>query len=150
MNTHEGAGHNIPCDLHNEHINRSVREILINMGANITETAVRRACQSVSMTSDIVNKFDEQSGVPKSSNVHSTKSDDEDVMKIVTVLRENAVFSIRPGRAHSTYPGMTVNPLFNLGNKRVLEWIIEKQLEQLRFRILPSEDYNIDDNYSDA
>ena len=45
INTHGGPGHNIPCDLHNEHVNRLFKEIVGNMGANFTEQANTRAAQ---------------------------------------------------------------------------------------------------------
>ena len=35
VNTHDGLGHNIPCDLHNEHGNKLIKEIVSNMGANL-------------------------------------------------------------------------------------------------------------------
>lgn len=35
INTHGGNGHNIPCDLHNEHINCLFKEIVGNLGPNL-------------------------------------------------------------------------------------------------------------------
>ena len=34
-----GIGCNIPCDLHNEHVNKLIKEIVGNMGSNLTEEA---------------------------------------------------------------------------------------------------------------
>ena len=33
MNTHGGKGRNLPCDLHNEHVNRLYKQLIANMGA---------------------------------------------------------------------------------------------------------------------
>ena len=51
VNTHGGLGHNIPCDLHNEHINKLFKEIITNMGAGVSEfpkiwgmTRMRQQC----------------------------------------------------------------------------------------------------------
>ena len=49
INTKGGIGRNIPCDLHNEHVNKLLKHIIVNMGSNITEHALRRAPMSVSM-----------------------------------------------------------------------------------------------------
>ena len=67
------------------------------MDANLTEAAVRQAGQSVSMIGDISENFDKCTGLPFISSVHSTRSDDEDVMKIVNVVRGNDLLTVRPG-----------------------------------------------------
>ena len=36
VNYRGGAGKNIPCELHNEHVNRGVKDIINHMGANLT------------------------------------------------------------------------------------------------------------------
>ena len=36
INTRDGLGHNIPCDLHNEHVNRLFKDAIAHMGANFT------------------------------------------------------------------------------------------------------------------
>ena len=33
VNTHGGKGRNLPCDLHNEHVNRLYKQLIANMGA---------------------------------------------------------------------------------------------------------------------
>ena len=48
INTKGGMGKNIPCDLYNEHVNKLLKEVIANMGSNLTEVALRRAAQSVS------------------------------------------------------------------------------------------------------
>ena len=42
INTHGGSDHNIPCDLHNEHINKLFKDAIGCMGANFTEQASTR------------------------------------------------------------------------------------------------------------
>ena len=43
INTKGKIGRNIPCDLHNEHINKEVKYIIQNMGSNLTEASLQRA-----------------------------------------------------------------------------------------------------------
>ncbi len=52
VNTH---GRNIPCDLHNEHVNKQFKGIIRNMGANFTKTESTRAARSVH---HLVESFD--------------------------------------------------------------------------------------------
>ena len=37
MNTRGGAGKNVPPDLHNEHLNRKLKDVVSGVGANVTE-----------------------------------------------------------------------------------------------------------------
>lgn len=136
VNYRGGAGNNIPCDLHNEHVNRGVKEIINHMGANLTEAAVRQAGQSVSMIGDIIQNFDTCTGLPFVSSAHSTRSDEEDVLKIVNVVRGNDLLTVRPGRAHSQFPGMTPNPFSRLNKKDTLQWIVSKQMDKVDWNSL--------------
>ena len=44
VNTDGGPGMNIPCDLHNEHVNKLLKKVISNMGANFTEAASSTCC----------------------------------------------------------------------------------------------------------
>ena len=70
INTHGGLGRNIPCDLHNEHINKLYKNIISNMGANFTKTASTWAARSVSSLHRISMAFD--SPWPLTSRLTST------------------------------------------------------------------------------
>ena len=41
VNYKGGSGHNIPCDLHNEHVKKVIKDVVNNMGVSLTEQAVR-------------------------------------------------------------------------------------------------------------
>lgn len=43
VNTLGGLGKNIPCDLHNKHVNKLFKESITNMGPNLTDEAIQRA-----------------------------------------------------------------------------------------------------------
>ena len=64
----------------NEHINRIIKFIIQNMGSNLTETSPQR---SVSTLNIIYQTFDVESGVPYGTFAHSTRSDTQDVAKVV-------------------------------------------------------------------
>ena len=73
-NTHGGLGRNIPCDLFNEHVNKLFKEIITNMGANLSEKCLQRAARAVTTLHQICTNFDKQSGVPVCTNAHSSRS----------------------------------------------------------------------------
>lgn len=88
VNTRGGIGRNIPCDLHNEHVNKLVKQIIANMGGNMTDEALQRAARSVTTLETLCERFDKSSGVPVVTHSHSTRTDAQDVGKVVrAVLR---------------------------------------------------------------
>ena len=102
INTKGGEGRNIPCDLHNEHVNKLLKHVIVNMGSNLTD-ALQRAAMSVSMLNAISLQFDRCSGVPIGSHAHSTKSDVQDVTRVASSVWQHKIFVVREGRAHSSY-----------------------------------------------
>lgn len=130
VNTHGGLGHNIPCDLHNEHVNKLIKEIISNMGANLKEEALTRAAQSVTALASIRETFDKESGVPGSTTTHSTRSNEDDIRRVVSVLQSEEVLVVKAGRKHSRLPRISANPLHHLKRKKLKAWIKQKHAKQ--------------------
>ena len=53
VNIRGGAGNNIPVDLHNEHLNRKLKDIISGVGANIAEDVVVQASKSINAVDQI-------------------------------------------------------------------------------------------------
>ena len=92
VNSHGGIGRNIPCDLYNEHIVKLIKDIIANMGPNLT---LQRAARSSSTLHLVCKQFDDQSNVPVTA--HSTKGDKVDTQKVVTAVLNNLLNTV-PGR----------------------------------------------------
>ena len=101
VNTKGGMGKTIPCDLYNEHVNRLIKHIIRNMGSNLTEASLQRAARSVSILHAICQTFDVESGVPYGTNAHSTRSDTQDVAKVVM---QSKLLTRTAERRHSAFP----------------------------------------------
>ncbi len=130
VNTRGGLGHNIPCDLYNEHVNKVIKHNIVNMGSNLTENSLQRAARSVSTLQAICRQFDKESDVPVATRAHSTRSDMDDVRKVTNaVLKE--LLQVLPGRAHSAaaYRKMRLNPLWNWDRSTTEAWIDKKRKE---------------------
>ena len=69
-----------------------MKSIITNQGPNFTEAAIQRAARSVTTLQAVIAKFDQQSNVPPISNSHSTKSLEQDVAKVVIILKSYSVF----------------------------------------------------------
>lgn len=103
VNVRGGAGNNIPCDLFNEHVNKLLKYIIRNMGSNLTEAALQRAARSVTTLHRICERFDDQSGVPRRTTAHSTRSDSDDVKKVVDIVLKNKLLVDMGSREHRSY-----------------------------------------------
>ena len=140
VNTRGGMGRNIPCDLYNEHVVKLIKSVISNMGANLTEKALRRAARSVSTLHAVCKQFDSESNVPITSSAHSARSDKSDIQKVVSAVLNNNLLAKVSGRCHSNFPTMRLNPLWNW-NKDTIKWIDKKKRDIMKFRgITPDED----------
>lgn len=127
VNTRGGKGRSIPCDLHNEHINKHLKEIIANMGSNVTECALQRAARSVTALYRISKRFDERTNVPFETSAHSTRSDAHDLNKVVATVLSKNLLSILPKRKHSLFKSMHLNPLHNWKIEEMKTWIEKKK-----------------------
>ena len=139
VNTHGGPGMNIPCDLHNEHVNKLFKEVISNVGANFTEVASTRAARAVTSLVHMAERFDSESGIHPEATAHTTMSDERDVMSVVKVLQQREVLKIHPGRSHSKFPKMSTNPLQSLNREKLHLWIRDKVKDYGKFHPIQGE-----------
>ena len=87
VNTTGGKGRNSACNLHNKHVNKLLKDIIVNMGENMTDEASKIFAHSVSMLQAFRydNQFDKCSGAPFTIPPHSTQSDAQDAKKLHVV-----------------------------------------------------------------
>ena len=94
VNTHGGKGRNIPCDLHNEHVNKLYKEIIGNMGANFTEFASTRAARAVSSLERLALGFERHTGIHPEATAHSRRSDVKDVQIVAEVVLQAKILKV--------------------------------------------------------
>ncbi|KAL5505216.1 hypothetical protein EMCRGX_G006617 [Ephydatia muelleri] len=115
-----GPGHNIPADLHMEHLNKLLKGTICHLGANKTPQAIIRAEKALGALKYILEEFDKSTGVWVTTN-HTTRSEAEDLMKMVTECSQNKVFSHKPGRNHQIFPSIQCNKLLESINQKKLD-----------------------------
>ncbi len=120
-----GAGNNIPCDL----FNKLMKHIIPNMGSNITEAALQRAARSVTTLHQICGRYDVESGVPWRTSAHCTKSDKDDVRKVVQTVLKNKLLAEIGAREHKSFKKMKLNPLHKWDVEKTKSWIRAKKVE---------------------
>ena len=67
VNVHGREGCNIPCDLHMEHLNRTIKDTLQHLGANKTECAITRASKCSHLLNSLLHQFDTKTDVKMTS-----------------------------------------------------------------------------------
>ena len=129
VNTRGGLGRNIPGDLHNEHVNKLMKHIIVNMGPNLTATALQRAARSVTALEAI-----SEIGVPHRTSAHTTKADVQDVKKVMETVKKNKLLTPIGNREHRNFPGFPHSPLSKWNVEKTKGWIQEKKVEYLKYQ----------------
>ena len=134
-----GKGNNVPCDLHNEHVNRAFKDIIRNMGANFTKEALTWAARSVSSLEKATRLFDKETSLHPEAVAHSTRSNDKDVLIVVKVLLKSRVLEIIEDREHRMFPNFPIDPLDKLDRVKMETWIKRKAKEYMKSNAIDSD-----------
>ena len=86
-------GHNIPCDLHIEHMNRLCKMCVGHLGANKTPKAISRFSKCMGPMSNIVGRFNHEHKCCHSSGSHTTASADKDRDLLIEELKKYSILS---------------------------------------------------------
>ena len=91
VNTHGRTGKNIHVDLHMEHLNRKLKDMMHNLGSNITSESVQRISKALGIISDIFSNFEETTKISAESNFHSRPSLEKDFVQLQEQLEKEQV-----------------------------------------------------------
>lgn len=101
VNTRGIIGHNMPADLHLEHLNRRLKRIIRHLGSNIQPSTLTRAAKGIGIVDDICKVFGESLGNSESSDKHSKRSSHKDFQMVLQQLNESKVLEIVSSRGHN-------------------------------------------------
>ena len=149
VNTHGGLGRNIPCDLHNKHVNKLFKEVIANMGANLTDTAMQRTARAITTLHHKRSNFDKVSGVPVGTSAHSTRPDGTDVLRVTSVVHKEQILRVTPGRHHCSHM-VPANPLAKLKKESLIAWIDKKIKQTAIYQRAQGEGNQSDSDASDG
>ena len=122
VNSRGGAGRNISCDLHMEHLNRALKTAMSGLGANVTKGSIARASKCLKVVTDVATNFDDAAGVPFVSEKHSEASYKHDLKLIVEELNKRSqVFHYKPKRHHTSFRKLN-RSIFKLNKKKLKSW----------------------------
>ena len=132
VNTRGRGGCNIPCDLHMEHLNRRLKEMLRHLGSNIQPHSIKQAGKSLGVIHNICSLFEKESNVTQDTGQHKTPSFQKDLHLIVSTLEEALVFQHSSGRHHDSF---NINQpwLKGVNKDKILDWLVENVSPRLLF-----------------
>lgn len=131
VNARGGVGRNIPVDLHNEHLNRKLKDVISGVGANVTEKLIVEVSKSIQALDTICENFDHATLVRPESVHHTRKASEGDLKAVVKQLVQSNVFSYIPGRQHRSFANDKSMPnlLRSIDTKGLFTWLHQKQTE---------------------
>ena len=139
VNSKGGSGRNIPCDLYNEHANKSLKYIFDSMGSNVTEKSLKKAARCTTKLMLFSKSIDSNTNVPTSTTAHSSVPDIVDVAKVVEVVLKERILHVVPSRTYSIFRRVKSNPLWNWHRESSLEWIEKKKRDYVKGRRIGDE-----------
>ena len=127
INVSVQRGHNIPCDLHMEHLNRRLKRMMTNVGANKSQKPFTRLAKSLGVVSHICSNFATESGVSECRPHHTYPSFTKDLETITQKLRSQGIFCVDNNRGLSFFNRQPI--LKSVKWKNVGQWTKNKIIE---------------------
>ena len=92
VNTRGVIGGNIPADLHLEHLNRHLKDMLSNLRSNITTKAIDHASRSLGIVHHVCEVFEHENNAKQPSGKHTHPVFTKGCNMICEVLKDQKTF----------------------------------------------------------
>ena len=128
VNVKGGKGKNIPLDLHMEHLNRTIKDYVATLGANVAEQSILQCGRSLKGLIETCSNLDEQLGISPFSTSHNKANTSNDEKAIIKELTETSrVFNYVPGRNHKSFKSIRPSIAEHIDMTKLLQWIQKKR-----------------------
>ena len=106
---------------HMEHLNRSVKIAIQNLGPNKTEAGITKVGKILRVLVPLLHKFDLENGVSKVSGHHSKPGEDKDIRIILENLSSS--LDVIPNQEYRSFHNPT-NPLHARFSQDIEKWVV--------------------------
>lgn len=125
VNTVGRRGHNVPCDLHMEHLNRRLKFMMANLGSNISKPqCVEKIGKCLGVVAEICTRFEQEAEIHDNKDFHTFPAFIKDLTTILEQLITDDVLDDRNARILTSYNKSPIVQSINL--KNLTSWIGEK------------------------
>ena len=97
-------GRNISLDLHQEHLNRLLKDIVKGLGSNKTEVAIVRSSKALGTLHNMLSQFDKDDHLGSTSELRPSPSYQRELTTIIKELKKYQVFKFIEGRKSKAFP----------------------------------------------
>ena len=126
INTRGVPGGNIPVDLFMEHLNRTLKDYLLGLGANVSEATIIQTTLRNLM--EVTSHFDKICGIHNDSMYHTSKRDEKDLDILLEELTlKSHVFDYVPGRFHKSFRNIKRHISDHINVDKLIDWIKKNQ-----------------------
>ena len=135
VNTSGFTGHNIPTDLHIEHLNRRLKGILRQSGSNIIQpNSIVRASKAVGFVNQVCTTFELECGLKIPYGQHKKIAFAKEVRVIADCLQEKQAFTMKDyQRCHHTFSKKQRRLITSLQPKEIESWLVQNIVPTLIF-----------------
>ena len=128
VNTRGGKGHNLPVDLHLEHLNHCVKDYILGLGANVKEQSIIQISKSLKGIVGVCTNFDSQCDIHPFSLHHTKKSSKKDKALVIKELTDHShVFDYVPGRKLTSFTDKQPHVATCIDTGKLFKWIKKNQ-----------------------
>ena len=118
------AGHNIPCDLHMEHLNRLCKSAIKMLGVNKTEKSIQRVGKCLRILKVVGERYDREMDISDTTGTHIKPSDTCDRDKILKELTERSnIFLLGANRQHALFKSVQKVVYSTLKEDEFHDWL---------------------------
>jgi len=133
INTRGYKGTNIPADLHMEHLNRRLKIMMRNLGANIKPSSIEKAGRCIGVVQNVCHVFEEETSSKHSSDKHPIPKFKKDFQTILQLLDEEQVFITLCKRKHASFD--VKRPLMKRFNNKEICSKIKSNIDQILVKL---------------
>lgn len=131
INTRGMRGFNISMDLHMEHLNNFLKELLRDLRSNLNQANADRVAKSMNNLRIIVQNFEKENGINQQRSSRNKAKVSEDVKNLCTKFMEQNIFSEEDHikKSYESFPKFNDQTLAKLKIDKLLKWAKEKKTE---------------------
>lgn len=128
INTRGVPGGNMPIDLYMEHLNRTLKDYLKGLGANVSEATIIQTSKSLRSLMEVTSHFDSICDIHPESIYHTCKRYEKDLdMVIEELIQRSRVFDYTPGRFHRSFKDIKPHISHHVDLDSLFKWIKKHQ-----------------------
>lgn len=127
VNTKGRTGRNISLDLHMEHLNKFLKELLKNLRSNLNEVNADRIAKATNNIKRLIEKTEESLDIKVTSTGNNKLNTKASVHKLAAEIHKNNPFAENPKEMkYDSFPNFNGHLLNRLNTTNVIRWASKK------------------------